>query len=108
MKRLAFLGAMNRDLVAEISGDIVLQKLDLDARPLVETPVSDAIAAAGARLLAGLGAPDYPGGAAFNAALVAALLTADERTPDLDSVALARRVRASRPPRAARADGTLR
>ncbi|KKB09464.1 carbohydrate kinase family protein [Devosia chinhatensis] len=97
MKRLAFLGAMNRDLVAEISGDIVLQKLDLDARPLVETPVSDAIAAAGARLLAGLGAHDYLGGSAFNAARVAALLNGDERKLDLVFFGIAGQVGASRP-----------
>lgn len=82
MKRLAFLGAMNRDVVAEIAGGIVLQQLDLDAPALIETPVSDELAMAGASILSGLGAADYLGGSAFNAARVAALLNA--RNPALD------------------------
>ncbi len=82
MKRLAFLGAMNRDVVADIAGDIVLQQLNLDAPALIETPISDDLAEAGTSLLSSLGAADHLGGSAFNAARIAALLNA--RNPALD------------------------
>lgn len=83
MKRLAFLGAMNRDLVADIAGDIVLQRLGLAAPALIETAVSDDVAASGAAILAGMNAADYLGGSAFNAARVAGLLNAKDRMLDL-------------------------
>lgn len=83
MKRLAFLGAMNRDVVAEIAGSVVLQQLDLSAPPLIETPVSDELAQAGASILSSLGAADYLGGSAFNAARIAALRNAHQPILDL-------------------------
>jgi sugar/nucleoside kinase (ribokinase family) len=89
MKRLAFLGAMNRDLVADIAGDIVLKQLGVDAPALIETPVSDAMAETGARLLFTFGAADYLGGSAFNAARVAALLNASGKDLDLSIFGIA-------------------
>jgi len=83
MKRLAFLGAMNRDLVVDIPGATLLKQLDIAAPALIETPVSDEKAAAGAAILSGLGAADYLGGSAFNAARVAALLNAARGELDL-------------------------
>lgn len=83
MKRLAFLGAMNRDLVVDIAGGTLLKQLGIDAPALIETPISDEQAAAGAAILSGLGAADYLGGSAFNAARIAALLNARGRELDL-------------------------
>ena len=74
MTRVGFLGAMNRDLVAQQHCATVLNALRIDALPLVETPISDEDAQRGAELLQELGAADYLGGSAFNAARVAALL----------------------------------
>lgn len=74
MKRLGFFGAMNRDLVAAIPGAAILPELAPWAVPLVESAVSDAIAEAGAARLLGLGAAEYLGGSAFNAARIAAML----------------------------------
>ena len=82
-KRLAFLGAMNRDVVADIAGNLVLKQLDIDAPALIETPVSDELACVGAAILSRLGAADYLGGSAFNAARIAALLNARNRALDL-------------------------
>lgn len=74
MTRLGFLGAMNRDLVVQQDCATVLDALRFNASPLVETPISDEDAQRGAEFLQGLGAADYLGGSAFNAARVAARL----------------------------------
>ena len=77
MTRLGFLGAMNRDLVVQKDCATILDALRIDAVPLVETPIADAQAQRGAEVLQELGAADYLGGSAFNAARVAALLNGD-------------------------------
>lgn len=77
MTRLGFLGAMNRDLVVQQDCARILDALGIDAVPLVETPIADAQAQYGATVLQELGATDYLGGSAFNAARVAALLNGD-------------------------------
>jgi sugar/nucleoside kinase (ribokinase family) len=77
MRKLGFLGAMNRDVVVEQAAADLLPALGLDATPLVETPVSDAMAQRGATLLAGMGAVTWLGGSAFNVARVVSLLNRD-------------------------------
>lgn len=77
MASLGFLGAMNRDLVVQHAAVPTLSSLGIDAVPLLETAVTDAIAQRGAELLDAMGAAAYLGGSAFNAARVAALLNAD-------------------------------
>ncbi len=104
MKRLAFLGAMNRDLVADIAGDVVLKKLKIDAPPLIETPITDALAEKGARLLGDIGAADYLGGSAFNAARVAALLNSASEALSLSFFGTAGTVEDGAPHLAALAD----
>lgn len=74
MKKLGFLGAMNRDLVANLSGADLIKQIAVEAEPLVETAVSDALARRGAEALARLGAKSYLGGSAFNVARVVGLL----------------------------------
>lgn len=92
MKRLVFLGAMNRDLVAHIPAAAMLSKLRLAAPPLLETPVSDAVAEQGASLFNALGAADHLGGSAFNAARIVALLDAETQRLALSFLGLAGRV----------------
>jgi sugar/nucleoside kinase (ribokinase family) len=77
MKRLGFLGAMNRDIVVERPAAPMLQGLGIDATPLIETAISDGIAQQGAERLLDLGGKVYLGGSAFNAARIAALLNRD-------------------------------
>ncbi|NMA97542.1 MAG: carbohydrate kinase family protein [Phyllobacteriaceae bacterium] len=89
MKRLGFLGAMNRDIVAAVEAQKVIDALGLDAMPLVETGVSDAVAEAGAELLSGQGANVILGGSAFNTARVVALLNADNPALALSFMGLA-------------------
>ncbi len=104
MKKLAFLGAMNRDLVADIAGDIVLKTLKIDAPALIETPISDSLAEKGARLLGDVGAADYLGGSAFNAARVAALLNSASEPLSLSFFGIAGTVDQVAPHLAALAD----
>jgi sugar/nucleoside kinase (ribokinase family) len=82
MKRLGFLGAMNRDLVAQTPCAPILKALGVTAPPLLETAVSNMVAQRGAEHLLALGASEYLGGSAFNAARIAALLN-DEDAVDL-------------------------
>lgn len=74
MKKLALIGAMNRDLVAIGCGAEVIAQLDLSAEALVETAVSDETAGRGAQHLMERGAQSYLGGSAFNVARVIGLL----------------------------------
>ena len=74
MTKLGFFGAMNRDVVVHHPASALSQALGVDAPPLLETPVSDDVAARGADTLQKLGAADYLGGSAFNTARVVALL----------------------------------
>ncbi len=96
MTRLGFLGAMNRDLVVQKDCATILDALGIEAPPLLETSVSDADAQRGASILHGLGAADYLGGSAFNAARVAALLNRD-REVDLAFFGIAGTLGQSRP-----------
>jgi len=96
MTRLGFLGAMNRDLVVQQSCAAVLDALQIEAAPLVETPVSEADARRGADFLKGLGAADHLGGSAFNAARVAAMLDKDKEL-DLAFFGIAGTVEQSQP-----------
>ena len=89
MKRLGFLGAMNRDIVAAVEAQIVIDALGLDAMPLVETAVSEAVAQTGADLLSGQGANVILGGSAFNTARVVALLNAQHRALALSFLGIA-------------------
>jgi sugar/nucleoside kinase (ribokinase family) len=77
MAKLGFLGAMNRDVVAQRAAATLLPELGLDARPLVETPVSDTLAQKGAEMLDRMGASTWLGGSAFNVARIVALLNRD-------------------------------
>jgi len=104
MKKLAFLGAMNRDLVADIAGDIVLKILKIDAPALIETPITDELAEKGSRLLGDICAEDYLGGSAFNAARVAALLNIPSEALSLSFFGVAGTVDQSAPHLAALAD----
>lgn len=97
MKRLAFFGAMNRDVVAAIPAATVFSALDLDAHPLVETAISDAAAQAGAELMAGQGAMVTLGGSAFNAARIVALLNAQHPALALAFLGIAGQVGADWP-----------
>lgn len=74
MKKLGFLGAMNRDVVVGQGAASLIAALGLDATPLLETPVTDAIAQRGTELLETLGAATYLGGSAFNVARILAFL----------------------------------
>jgi len=74
MTKLGFLGAMNRDVVVHQPAAMLCQALGVDAPRLLETPVSDAVAARGANTLEVLGAATYLGGSAFNTARVVAML----------------------------------
>lgn len=76
MIKLGFLGAMNRDLVAHVSGADVIKQIAVDAEPLVESAVSDDLAKRGAEALTRLGAKSFLGGSAFNVARVVGLLNA--------------------------------
>jgi sugar/nucleoside kinase (ribokinase family) len=77
MKKLGFLGAMNRDVVVEQAAADLLPALGLDATALVETPVSDATAQRGAAIMSDMGAVTWLGGSAFNVARVVSLLNRD-------------------------------
>ena len=87
---------MNRDLVAQQDCATVLDALRINASPLVETPISDEDAQRGAEFLQELGAADYLGGSAFNAARVAALLN-DGNEIDLAFFGVAGTLGPSRP-----------
>ena len=78
MKKLGFLGAMNRDIVVQRPFAAIMDRLDIDAVPLLETPVSDAAAQRGAEIAERMGAASHLGGSAFNAARVAALLNSEQ------------------------------
>jgi sugar/nucleoside kinase (ribokinase family) len=74
MKKLGFLGAMNRDLVATLSGADLIRQIGAEAEPLVETAVSDTAALRGAEALTRLGTRSFLGGSAFNVARVVGIL----------------------------------
>lgn len=97
MKRLAFFGAMNRDVIAAVDAQDLMDALGIDARPLVETPVSDALAEAGVARLAGQGAETILGGSAFNVARVVSLLDKSTQSLTLRALGLAGQVGAAYP-----------
>ncbi|MBE7731716.1 carbohydrate kinase family protein [Devosia faecipullorum] len=74
---------MNRDLVAAIPGALILPDLAPGAAALMESAVPDAIAKHGVERLLGLGAAEYLGGSAFNAARIAAFLNRAENPLEL-------------------------
>lgn len=100
MKRLGFLGAMNRDIVAECPAAPLLGSLGVDAEPLIETAVPDALAQQGAERLLAMGGAIYLGGSAFNAARIAALLN-DNSELDLTFFGIAGTIGAAVPHRQA-------
>ncbi|MBJ3785587.1 carbohydrate kinase family protein [Devosia sediminis] len=96
MRKIGFLGAMNRDVVVEQPTADLLPLLGAEATPLVETPVSDAVAQRGSALLEGRGAATWLGGSAFNVARVVALLNRD-RAFDLAFFGIAGSVAGTQP-----------
>ncbi len=89
MTKIGFLGAMNRDLVAKLSGADLIKQIGVEAVPLVETAVSDEAANSGAEALARLGAKTFLGGSAFNVARVVGLLNETNRKIDGQFIGIA-------------------
>jgi sugar/nucleoside kinase (ribokinase family) len=96
MRKLGFLGAMNRDVVVQQAALRTLPALGIDAPPLVETAVSDVVAQHGAEMLAGNGGQTWLGGSAFNTARVVALLNQD-RSHELTFFGIAGSIAGTRP-----------